>query len=148
MTNTSLTLALAVLGGPFDAPVPPTDTSCWTAPLQLSFAESLKTAEVAQKVAATHCARAPALTGVPTSLASFTVARTRIGKLRLAGQDLPVGFNVVVRPVGPGRPDSIYMVPAVDLPPEWTEAIDLATYPALAVGGAVVLTSVLLQLVQ
>ncbi len=132
-----VTLALLVS---FAAP-----EDCLTQPLELRASDYLTMGRVAETWTAQSCQRFIGNAERAPYFGNQVIGRTRFGRFSLFGQQLGWGVNVVTRPgTRIGEPDQMFAAPALDLPPSWQQAIDKATVPVLAVGGAVVLTSVLL----
>ena len=132
-----VTLALVIsLAAPED---------CLTGPLELRASDYLTMGQVAQTWATESCQRFIGNAERPPYFGNQVIGKTRFGRFSLFGQQLGWGLNVVTRPgTRIGEPDLMYAAPAIDLPESWQRAIDRATVPVIAVGGAVVLTSVLL----
>ena len=118
---------------------------CLGGPLTLRMTDYLRMGNVMDTWASQGCSRLVGNAERPPFFGNYVIGTTRIGRFNLFGEQLGWGVNVVTRPgTRIGEPDQMYAVPALDLPEPWQRAIDKATVPALAVGGAVVLTSVLL----
>jgi hypothetical protein len=132
---------------PGGASSPTTDfgRECWVQPLEVSLAELALMGQVTREYVDGHCARLLHNDFPRAPGGTYAVARTRLGTFGLFGERLAFGFDVVVRPGVPGAPDNIYAVPAIDLPEKWQQAIDSATYPALAVAGTAVITAIILK---
>jgi hypothetical protein len=123
-------------------------SGCWVEPLQLTLPEVLAMGHVEQEYVRRHCVQRLPRYFDSHAISKFTIGENRFGSFWLFGESIPFGFNVVVRPGALGQPDETYVVPALDLPKPWLQAIDYATYPVLIVGGAALATTVILQLVH
>lgn len=149
MTLATSALLFFIHGAPpaLAPPAEPTaDTGCWYAPLELRLVDYLRTGDIVERVRRRHCLRRGDQRLELPRRGPFVVGKTRFGRFTLFGQQLGYGLDVVVRPTREG--DLMYATPALDLPEPWLLAIDKATYPVLVVGGAVVLTTVILQLAR
>lgn len=142
----AMTLAQVVPpGGGALAPPASFDQECWVQPLQLSVSELAMTGQIADEYVANHCSRwikgnFPRFPGRATS-----VAQTRIARFQLFGEKLAFGFDVVVVPGALGQNDTIYTAPVLDLPDSWDRVIDKATYPALAIAGTAIITTIIVK---
>jgi len=131
-------------GGAFTTPAS-SGGDCWVQPLQLSVSELAMTGQIANEYVANHCSRwvkgnFPRFPGRATS-----VAQTRIARFKLFGEKLAFGFDVVVVPGALGHNDTIYTAPVLDLPDSWEQVIDKATYPALAIAGTAIITTIIVK---
>ncbi len=124
------------------------DDGCWVQPLQLTITDFAKMGQINAAVGKSHCLRRMDPRLRPFNRGIYVVGKSRIGTLRLFGEEMPFGFNMVVAPGVNGGPDVLYTTPALDLPQPWLEAIDMATYPVLVVGTAALVTSVIIQLIH
>jgi hypothetical protein len=140
-------LTFAQVSPPSGAFSPPASfgRECWVQPLQLSVSELAMTGQIADEYVSNHCARFmkgnfPRFPGRATS-----IAQTRIARFELFGERLSFGFDVVVVPGALGHNDTIYTAPVLDLPESWDRVIDTATYPALAIAGTAIITTIIVQ---
>lgn len=136
----------ALISQPLQAPAAPSE--CWVNPLQVSLGELAQMGAIVDQVVKDHCGRRLDADAARHLHGGYIVAKTRFATLRLFGEELKLGIDVVGRPGAPGSLDSLYAVPAADLPKEWEEAIDTATYPVLIVGTAAIFTKVIIELVK
>ena len=153
MTTFSFLVAALVLGVDAGQPMPfltpPDATECLLEPLQLELTEVIGLGRIQDQVAKNHCLRhLQADMRHPNTMLPRVVGKTRLGKFRLFGEQLGFGFNVVMVPGTLGSPDFLYTTPAIDLPEEWLKVRDMATYPVLAVGGALMMTTVIMKLLK
>ncbi len=147
-----LTLALlffvaAPSPAPFSPPeaLPPAADDCLTGPLQLRAVDYFTMSQVADTMNRHGCQRLIGGAERPPFFGNYVVGRTQLLRFSLFGEQLGWGINVVTRPgTRIGEPDLMYAAPALTLPESWQRAMDKATVPVIAVGGAVVLTSVVL----
>lgn len=81
---------------------------------------------------------------------SYAVGRMPLGSFRLFGERLTVSLDVVNLPGNwrRGERDQLFLVPAIQLPPQWAAVMEQITYPVLIVGGAAVLTAVIVELAR
>lgn len=142
----TLLLMASIVGQPLQAPASPSD--CWVNPLQVSLGELARFGEIMDRVVTHHCARQLDADAARHLHGSYVVAQHRFATLRLFGEELKLGIDVVGQPGAHGSLDSLYAVPAADLPKKWEEAIDTATYPVLLVTGAAIVTQVVIELVK
>ena len=151
MPHLALVLTVAVTpppaGGAFAPPGSHND-DCWVAPLQVSLSELAMINQISDEYVSNHCARFLRGSFERYPGRAMTVAETRIADFELFGERLSFGFDVVVRPGGIGRNDTIYTAPALDLPDSWERAIDKATYPALAIAGTAVITAIIVNVLK
>jgi hypothetical protein len=146
-----LIVALAVPPAPFS---PPQETimgadDCITGPLQLRATDYFTMGQVANRITTQGCSRLIGNAERPPHFGNYVIGRTRFGRFNLLGEELGWGINVVTQPgTRIGEPDLMYATPALDLPEKWQRRIDQATVPVIAVGGAVILTSVLLGVLK
>lgn len=143
-----LVVLVAVPPSPLPGGRPNLEPDCFVEPLKLTLPEVASLGWVQGEVARHHCLQRTDASLTPLLRRPYPVGKTRLGQLHLFGERLGFGFDVVVRPGALGRPDDIYAVPALDLPERWMWVIDRATYPAVVVGGAAILTTVILELVR
>lgn len=138
-------LLAAVIGqsGPFTAPAGQAG-DCWIAPLQLSLFELAETGRIAEAVVRDHCLRRVDADAALQPFRAVVVAQTRLADAMLLGERLSFGLDVVMIPGRVGSPDSLYVVPAVDLPQSWQMALDRAINPLVLTGSAVIMAAVII----
>lgn len=147
MLHLVLTLAFAQLppsGGAFSPPES-FGRECWVQPLQLSLSELAMTGQIAEEYVSNHCARFRQGNFDRFPGRATSIAQTRIAHFKLFGERLAFGFDVVVVPGGLGQNDTIYTAPVLDLPDSWDRVIDKATYPALAIAGTAIITTIIIK---
>ena len=130
-----------------DDPSPAT-SGCWVEPLQLSLADLAAFGRIQEQYTRSHCLRQPGASLAYDNHRSLTVGETELGNFWLFGEQVGVKLDVVVFRGQRGEPDRMVVVPALRLPEQWMWAIDRATYPVLIVGGAAIVTTVILDLAR
>jgi hypothetical protein len=140
---------LAVSAPPEAMPLtPPPPERCWVMPLRLTLPELAAMGRVEEQYARSYCMRQPGASYARHLNRPFTLAQTRFANFSLFGERLGFGFDLVVQPGMLGAPDRVYTVPSFDLPPSWAWALDTATYPVVIVGGAAIVTTVIIELLR
>jgi hypothetical protein len=151
MTPVLVVSLLLGLTAPSASPMPapdPTANDCWVQPLKVTLPELALMGAINEQLRSSYCLRNPGASYLRHLERPIKVGETRLGELHLFGETFRYGFDVVWQPGYLIHPDNIYAVPALDLPPAWTRTMDTLTYPALAIGGAAMMTYVIMQLVH
>ena len=124
--------------------------ACQLSPLRLELSALGEMGDVGERVAQDSCYTQDRGSEVRSSRASLTVTVTPITGFTLFGEALELSLDTVLIPgdLATGRLDELFVSPAIHLPERWQWAIDDASHVALAVGGAAILTTVLVSLLD
>lgn len=147
MLLTTLTLMLVGAEPAFGPTTPPETSECWTEPLQLELHEFVLAGKFMNEGLRHRCQVKSSADSVHFYMGPTRVGTHRLASFKLFGKTLGLDVNAMVAP-DQYKPDFYYVAPGLDLPEEWDRAIEQATTPILLVGGAAILTTVIVELAK
>lgn len=161
-----LTMLVSMLVGAeptFGPTTPPETTECVTEPMQLELHEFVMSGNVMTQVVKQRCRVNSSADAVHFYITPTRVGTRRLATFQLFGRQLGLDLNAMVvasQPggfsfgqnavLGPGQngQDFYYVAPGLDLPDDWERALERTTTPILVLGGAAILTTVIVNLAK